>query len=198
MNDKINEKINLDELYKQKKITSDLKIQNYNKILNRVHRKIKSVARLRNSDEFCFFVLPEFVLGIPRYDMASCTSYIIEKLKDNGFKVKYTHPNLLFISWKHYIPGYKRSEYKKKTGIKIDGFGNVITRKKNTNDTTKSNNLLLNTKKQNPSTTGILKKKQQDNTKYNNISDYKPKGNLIYGNDLIKRIQNVTMNNGEK
>jgi hypothetical protein len=188
------EKINLDELYKQKKLTSDLKIQNYNKILNRVHKKIKSVARLRNSDEFCFFVLPEFVLGIPRYDMTACTSYIIEKLKTNGFKVKYTHPNLLFISWKHYIPSYKRAEYKKKTGVKIDGFGNVLTSKKNNKDGAFTNNLLLNKKPNMP----VGQKKATSNKKeYNNVSNYKPKGNLIYGSDLIKRIQNVSLDAGE-
>ena len=191
MDDKLSDKINLDELYKQKKITSDLKIQNYNKILNRVHKKIKSVARLRNNDEFCFFVLPEFVLGIPRYDMGSCTSYIMEKLTSNGFKVKYTHPNLLFISWKHYIPNYKRAEYKKKTGIKIDGFGNVVKNKKKM-ESTNSNTMLLANKK-----SGSIndKKKPQQNKQYNQVSEYKPKGNLIYGNDLIKRIQNVSLNN---
>ena len=158
--------------------------------------KIKSVARLRNSDEFCFFVLPEFVLGIPRYDMASCTSYIIEKLKSNGFKVKYTHPNLLFISWKHYIPSYKRAEYKKKTGVKIDGFGNVLTSKKNNKDGIFTNNLLLN-KKSNTSV-GQKKAPQQNKKEYNNVSDYKPNGNLIYGSDLIKRIQNVSLDTNDK
>jgi len=187
MDDRLSDKINLDELYKQKKITSDLKIQNYNKILNRVHKKIKSVARLRSNDEFCFFVLPEFVLGIPRYDMGSCTSYIMEKLTSNGFKVTYTHPNLLFISWKHYIPNYKRAEYKKKTG-------NVVKNKKKM-ESTNSNTMLLANKKSGPIND---KKKNQQNKQYNQVSDYKPKGNLIYGNDLIKRIQNVSLNNEKK
>ena len=33
----------------------------------------------------------------------------LEKLRENGFCVKYTHPNLLFISWNHYINKKKRS-----------------------------------------------------------------------------------------
>ena len=37
------------------------------------------------------------------------------KLKENGFNIRYTHPNLLFISWKHWIPQYVRTEIKKKT-----------------------------------------------------------------------------------
>ena len=35
------EKMNLDELFKQKKITEEHKIKMYQKILNRVHKKIK-------------------------------------------------------------------------------------------------------------------------------------------------------------
>ena len=77
---------------------------------------------------FCCFVIPEFLLGTPRYDSGACIAYIIDKLKENGFSIKYTHPNLLFISWAHYIP-YVRSDYKKKTGITVDGFGNLLKSK---------------------------------------------------------------------
>ena len=110
-----NEKLNMDELFNQRKLTEEHKLKIYQKILARVHSKIKLTSRMRNNKRFCFFLLPEFVLGIPRYDIVTCTSYIIEKLIDNGFMIKYTHPNLLFISWKHYIPHYERIQIKKKT-----------------------------------------------------------------------------------
>ena len=113
----LNDKINMDELYKQRKITEEHKIKIYQKILTRVHKKIKTISRSRNNERFCFFLLPEFVLGIPRYDIAHLTSYIISKLIENGFLVKYTHPNLLFISWRHYIHSYERKKIKKKKGI---------------------------------------------------------------------------------
>ena len=90
--DIFNEKLNLDELYKQKQISEENKIKVYQKILARVHKKIKGTSRMRNSDKFCFFLIPEFILGIPRYNIAECTTYIIEKLSDNGFRIKYTHP----------------------------------------------------------------------------------------------------------
>ena len=129
MDDNFNEKLDLDELFKEKKQTYEHKIKIYQKILARVHKKIKTTSRMRNSEKFSFFLIPEFVLGIPRYDMAECTSFIIEKLSDNGFMVKYTHPNLLFISWQHYLPKYQRVEIKKKTGVAVDGYGNVVTKK---------------------------------------------------------------------
>ena len=144
MDDNFNEKLNLDELY-LKKTTYDSTINTYKKILARVHKKIKTTARMRNNDNFCF-LLPEFILGIPKYDNAACNSYIIEKLKDNGFNVKYTHPNLLFISWNHYIPSYERREIKK-TGLTVDGFGNILKRKTDDTQHHGHDNTLLISKK---------------------------------------------------
>ena len=51
---------------------------------------------------------------------------MMEKLIAKGFEVKYTHPNLIFISWMHYVPSYVRNEFKKKTGIVIDEHGNRL------------------------------------------------------------------------
>tara|TARA_X000000368_G_scaffold388548_1_gene350117 strand:+ start:84 stop:626 length:543 start_codon:yes stop_codon:yes gene_type:complete len=178
------EKVNLDDLYKTKKNTFDHKIKIYDKILNRIHKKIKTTARNRNSECFCMYVIPEFILGIPKYDITLCTTHIIDKLEKNGFKIKYTHPNLLFISWKHYIPYYERTEYKKKTGINIDGFGNVITKKSKKKESENINNLLL---KNSEKPTKVKK------TDFKDISSYKPTGKFIYDKETIKTIQTINL-----
>ena len=190
MDNNFNEKLNLDDLFKQKKITQDHKIKIYERVLARVHSKIKATSRMRNSDKFTFFLLPEFILGVPRYDMAECTSYVMEKLIDNGFMIKYTHPNLLFISWQHYIPNYQRAQIKKKTGVSVDAYGNVITKKNKKQDDGNINNLLLKGSKEEKK--GILKKGINKN--YKDISTYKPTGNLIYNTKLIQKIEDVTDN----
>jgi len=190
MDNNFNEKLNLDDLYKQKKITQEHKIKIYQKVLARVHSKIKATSRMRNSEKFTFFLLPEFILGVPRYDMAECTSFVMEKLIDNGFMVKYTHPNLLFISWQHYIPNYQRAQIKKKTGVSVDAYGNVITKKNKKEDDGNINNLLLKGSKEEKK--GILKKGNDKN--YKDISTYKPTGNLIYNTKLIQKIEDVTDN----
>lgn len=186
-----NEKLNLDDLHKQKKVTQQHKIKIYQRVLARVHSRIKATSRMRNSDRFTFFLLPEFILGVPRYDMAECTSYVMEKLIDNGFMIKYTHPNLLFISWQHYVPNYQRDEIKKKTGISVDEYGRVVNKKsKKKDDDGNINNLLL--KGSADQKKGILKKGNDKN--YKDISTYKPTGNLIYNTKLIKQIEDVTDN----
>lgn len=144
------------------------------------------------NEQFCCCVLPEFVLGIPIYDIATCNSYIMQQLVNNGFQVKYTHPNLLWISWKHFIPDYERRAIKKKTGVNVDGFGNVIQKKGEKRDKGNTNNLMLNQKRLEgnvPISSAEAKKKEAE--KYKQITTYKPSGKLIYNTKLIDKIGNT-------
>jgi len=177
-NEELNEKMNLDELYERKKQIEEHHLNVYKKILNRVHNKIKLTARQRHNEQYIFFIVPEFIFGIPKYDLNTCITFLIDKLSENGFLVKYTHPNLLFISWKHYIPYYKRIEIKKQTGYDIDCYGNIIKEKPKP----KQNMLNFIVKKDN--TERQEDKKEKD---YKDISSYKPSG--IYNQDLLKNIQ---------
>ena len=174
------QKINLDDLYKRTREIHINRIKIYQKILTRAHKKIKVSSRMRHSDYFCFYVVPEFLVGVPTYDITTCISYLVAELTKNGFEVKYTHPNLLFISWQHYIPAYKRIEIKKRYGFKIDGFGNLINEKE---DSDKEKRALIKDK-----IPGAATNKKT----FKSISTYKPTGNLIYGADLIKKINAKT------
>jgi len=188
MNEEYRDKINLDDLYNRTHQLDDLRIRVYKKLLNRAHAKIKYASRQRNSEHFCFFIVPEFLVGTPRYDSAACIAYIMDKLIENGFIIKYTHPNLLFISWQHYIPKYKRVDFKKQYGYAIDGFGNYVEEKKkeDKNDTNSINDLLV----RKPNIPVTVNKKLDKN--YTQISEYKPTGNLIYNKALLKKIENTT------
>lgn len=177
------EKLNLDDLYEKKKQHSISTTHNYNKILNRVHCRIKTTSRTQLSEQFCWFLVPEMMIGVPRYDQSECISYIIDKLQENGFKIRYTHPNLLFISWNHWVPNYVRTEIKKKTGISIDGYGNIVNSENNdsnSNNNQESNNQLLLNYNNKPKPKNIIETKV--------IESYKPSGNLIYNNDLLNAI----------
>ena len=113
--DDFSEKLNMDDLYEKKRQYDLNKLALFNKILNRVHVRIKTTSRQKIDEQFCWFIIPEIILGVPKYDQAACIAYIMDKLKQNGFQVKYIHPNTLFISWIHWVPSYVRSELKKKT-----------------------------------------------------------------------------------
>jgi hypothetical protein len=179
-------KLNIDELY-SKKQQQDLNIlTNYNKILVRIHNKIKYVSKNLVNENCCWYIMPEVIIGIPLYDYRDCTAYVIEKLRENKFVVRYTHPNLLFISWKHWVPTYVRNEIKKKTGTVIDEFGNIVnpnldesTIEENKTDT---NELLFSTTKQ-------IKNTSTTNSNYKDTKSYKPSGNLVYNNNLLEKLK---------
>jgi hypothetical protein len=184
------EKINIDELYEKKRQYDLNKLALFNKMLNSVHKKIKITSRQKIDNQFCWYLVPETILGVPKYDQGACIAYLIDKLKTNGFNVRYVHPNLLFISWLHWVPSYVRSEIKKKTGIKINEYGERVEEtdedgniKMIDNNPADPNDYLL---KQNDHN---LKERQQKK-EYTPIKSYKPSGNLVYDDDVLNKIEN--------
>jgi len=176
------EKINLDELYEKKKQYDLHRLELYNKILNRIHVKIKTTSKQKLDEQFCWFVVPEVIIGVPKYDQGDCIGYLFQKLKDNGFAVKYYHPNTLFICWNHFVPSYVRTELKKKTGIVIDENGNKINEEQS--DISKkevTNNIILNNSK----TTNV----NANDKKYTPIHTYKPTGNFIYNKEQLSSLE---------
>ena len=121
-----NEKINIDELY-EKNHRRDLKqLSIFNKLLGRIHKRINTVGKTKSTDKHIWFTVPEYIFGEPVYDKSECIAYLVTKLEDNGFHVRYMHPNTLFVSWMHWVPSYVRNEIKKKTGNVVDQYGNLV------------------------------------------------------------------------
>ena len=180
--DNFSEKLNLDELYEKKREHDLRKLEVFNKILNRIHHKIKLTSRQKLDEQYCWFVVPETMIGIPKYDQGACIAYILDKLKTNGFVCRYLHPNVLFISWKHWIPSYVRNEIKKKTGMVVDGYGNKVIKNNNSNNNTDPedpNTLMF---QNNNNSISIAPKND-----FKSVSSYKPSG-LIYSDDLLNKI----------
>jgi len=121
------EKINIDSLYEKKQQMDLNKLELFNKILNRIHVKIKTTSRQKIDEQFCWYVVPEIIIGIPKYDQGVLIGYLVDKLKTNGFIVQYYHPNTIFICWKHWVPSYVRNEIKSKTGIVLDEYGKKVS-----------------------------------------------------------------------
>jgi phage antirepressor YoqD-like protein len=183
------EKLNIDELYERKRQHDLNQLALYNKLLNRIHVRIKTTARQKTDEQFCWFIVPEIMIGVPKYNQAACIAYLLDKLKENGFAVRYIHPNTLMISWNHFVPSYVRNEIKKKTGIIIDENGKQL------NDATIEDSLQNNSqpksleemmfKIKEPSTSSA---KAQNQKKFTPIASYKPQGNLVYNDELFNKL----------
>jgi hypothetical protein len=139
--------------------------------LNRIHVKIKTTSRQKIDGQYCWFVVPEVIIGVPKYDQAACIAYLIDKLQDNKFEVKYYHPNTLFISWAKFVPSYIRTEIKKKTGIELNEMGEKIEEEELPSL---------------PETFVVDKKKKEKkvDSSFKSINSYKPSGKFMY-DDLL-------------
>jgi len=169
-------KVNIDELYEKKQRRDQKQLAIFNKILNRIHKRIKFTSHNKTNDKHIWFAVPEYIFGEPVYDQGDCIGYLVNKLEENGFHIRYVHPNTLFISWSNWIPSYVRSEIKKKTGMVIDEKGNVVEKGEEESD---PNGRTLN------DNNGSQKAKKE----YTPVNQYRPTGNLVYNPEMLENLE---------
>ena len=178
-------KIDIDSLY-DKRHRRDLKqVAIFNKLLNRIHKRITLTARNKSSTEqHIWFVVPEYIFGEPVYDKGDCIAYLVAKLESNKFHIRYIHPNTLFVSWSHFVPSYVRQEFKKKTGIAVDEYGNVKERAAEHEDSSSSSSF--------SSSSSLLSsgaESEGSRKVFTPIDQYKPTGNLVYAPEMLEKIE---------
>jgi hypothetical protein len=180
------DKLNIDDLYEKKRQHDVHQLDLFNKILNRIHVRIKTTSKQKTDEQFCWFLVPEMIIGVPKYDQAACIAYVIDKLKTNGFNVRYIHPNTLFISWGHWVPAYVRTELKKQTGIVVNELG---ARVYEPNEETNRTKFMNNYDSPNEAIQPPDKIMKLNTKEYTPIKSYKPAGNLIYNDSMLNRIE---------
>ena len=172
-------KINIDDLFTKSQQRDQKQLSIFNKILNRIHNKIKGTTRSQKKETHVWFSVPEYIFGEPIYNQGDCIGHLVVKLEENGFHVQYMHPNTLFISWANWIPSYVRTEVKKQTGKVLDEKGNVIRDLKAEKDDEDMNATLFNDKG------NSLQKNKKE---YTPLDQYKPTGNLVYNQEMLDKI----------
>ena len=164
-------KVNIDTLFENKKKRDLKQLSIFNKILNRIHTRIKLTGRNKQTERHIWFTVPTYIFGEAIYDQGDCIAYLVNNLQDNGFLVKYIHPNTVFVSWNNWVPQYVRSEFKKKTGKLINEKGEIIEPVKEEESSTNTGSTL-----------------KKDGKKYTPIDKYKPTGKFVYNPDLLEKI----------
>jgi hypothetical protein len=179
-------KLNIDDLYEKKRQRDLKQLSIFNKILGRIHKRIQLTGRNKRNEKFIWFTVPEFLFGEPNYDNGECVAFLVVKLEENGFFVKYMHPNTLFVSWENWIPSYTRNEFKKKTGIVVDEKGNIMKKPGEEDEQPENDDpdaRLLNIG-QGKGQSGNPNKKL-----YTPIGQYKPTGNLVYNPEIMEKLE---------
>lgn len=98
--------LNPAELYDKRRTKDSGRLRAYNKLLEQIFHRITTISRLPQSQAYLVYTIPPFVLGLPRLDLEDVSTYLIFQLRHSGFEVRFTYPNLLYISWAHHERTY--------------------------------------------------------------------------------------------
>jgi len=89
--------LDINNLYDRINERNTKRLEKFDDILKKVHNRILYNANLEKT--FCFFQIPEFIIGVPLYNVNDLKNYLITSLKKDRFTLIYVEPNWLFISW---------------------------------------------------------------------------------------------------
>jgi hypothetical protein len=89
--------IDMKELYSTINAKTLRRMELYDSVLKKCHSRILYNSGLQRT--YCFYQIPEFIIGVPLYDVVELRQYIMNSLKTNGFELLYIEPNWLFIQW---------------------------------------------------------------------------------------------------
>jgi hypothetical protein len=93
-------------LYDKRRTKDIYRLKTYNKILDQIYHRVLVTSKLPNSPCYIMYTVPPFILGLPKIDMEDCVIYLLHQLRHSKYEVRYTYPNLLYISWLHHEKSY--------------------------------------------------------------------------------------------
>lgn len=94
------------ELYDKRKTKDAGRLRAYNKILEQIYHRIRTLSKLPNSQCYLLYTVPPFIFGLPKLDLEDCVVYLIYQLRHGGYEVRFTPPNMIYISWLHHEKSY--------------------------------------------------------------------------------------------
>lgn len=97
-------------LYEKRVARDKARLRAYDQILNQIQVRIKTTSELPGTPNYLLYTVPPFILGLPAIDLQDCIVYIVHQLRTSGFMIRFTYPNLLYISWAHYEQEYMREQ----------------------------------------------------------------------------------------
>jgi len=98
--------LNPTELYDKRKSKDAARLKAYNKILEQIYNRIRVMSKLPNSQCYLLYTVPPFIFGLPKIDLEDCVIYLIYQLRHAKYDVRYTPPNMIYISWLHHEKSY--------------------------------------------------------------------------------------------
>lgn len=98
--------LNPADLYEKRRVKDAGRLRAYNRILEAIYHRIRTISRLPQGTTYLLYQVPPFVFGVPKMDLEDLCVYLIFQLRHAGFLVQYTPPNMLYINWSHHEKAY--------------------------------------------------------------------------------------------
>ena len=99
-------RLNPSDLFEKRARRDYARLRAYNQLLNQINQRIYTTSQMSGNANFITYTVPPFIFGLPKLDLQDCIVYLVYMLRQNGYEVRYTYPNLLFISWRHHEKNY--------------------------------------------------------------------------------------------
>lgn len=99
-------KLNPGELYEHRMKRDQAKLSTYNQILEQIFTRIYCASQMSSHPAYLLYTVPPFVFGLPKIDLEDCIVYLVYQLRQSKYEVRFTYPNLLYISWRHHEQNY--------------------------------------------------------------------------------------------
>ena len=99
-------RLNPKDLFEKRMRRDYARLRAYNQLLNQINQRIYTTSQMSGNANFITYTVPPFIFGLPKLDLQDCIVYLVWMLRQNGYEVRYTYPNLLYISWRHHEKAY--------------------------------------------------------------------------------------------
>jgi hypothetical protein len=99
-------RLNPKDLFERRIRRDHARLRAYNQLLNTIHQRIYTTSQMSGNTNFITYTVPPFIFGLPKLDLQDCIVYLVWQLRQGGYEVRYTYPNLLYISWRHFEREY--------------------------------------------------------------------------------------------
>ena len=99
-------KLQPQHLFEKREKRDKARLKSYNQLLEQIQHRIFTTSQLPGNPNYLVYSVPPFILGLPAMDLQDCIVYLVFQLRANGFEVRFTYPNLLYISWASYEKEY--------------------------------------------------------------------------------------------
>ena len=98
--------LNPTDLYDKRRAKDAARLRAYNKILEQIYNRVRTISKLPNSQCNLLYTIPPFILGLPKIDLEDCVVYLVYQLRHASYEVRYSPPNMIYISWLHHEKSY--------------------------------------------------------------------------------------------